>query len=143
MKLSKIIVLFSFILSFNVHTHAHAGTLDIFMEILNCHKMIDLKDSIKNEKFVTCLDPYIHFKESKFVKEQIVLTFLQMEKITKPEECKGIMKKTIQSVYKKGVRFICFKAIVDGKEKESFAVFEKSEKEKSRDKWKIIRLKYH
>jgi hypothetical protein len=77
------------------------------------------------------------------VQEQIYLTFLQMEKINKPEDCKDDIKKMIQSAYDKKTKSICFSATVDSKEKIAFAVFQKSDKEQARNKWKVIRIKYH
>jgi len=138
-KFIKSILLLQFLVSFNLH----AVTLDIFKQMLKCQDMKNLKGDKKNDKFFSCLEPYIHYQENKLVKQQIALTFFQMEKITSPAECSKKMKKTLQSVYKNGSRFVCFKAMVDGQEKESFAVFQKSDKEKLWKNWKIIRLKYH
>ncbi len=111
--------------------------------MVKCREKIDLNDRKKSEKFFACVEPYLHPQEGKFVKEQIALALFQMEKITNPTECVGDLKKNLESVYQKGLSFVCFKSVVDGKEKESFAVFQKNEKTKSWRNAKIIRLKYH
>lgn len=150
MNKSKFFSNFLFFILILTSSNAAAITLDIFMEMQKCHKMIDLKNRAQSEKYFTCIKQYIDPKESGLVKDQIALTFFQMEKIINPEVCQGEKLKMLTSVYpnkspknkKNGPSFICFKSLVDGQEKESFAVFEKATSEKSWKNAKLVRLKF-